>query len=214
MATNPLLEHTIFINLEHRVDRCMQVKHELHCMGIKDPIRLNAVKMEYGVVGKTMSHLKCLELAKERNFPQVFICEDDMYCIDVPGMLTRMDAFYKEYGNTNAWDVLIVAGNNYSPYTILKDGLIQVHNCQTTTGYIVQRHYYDKLLNNYRDGLKKLLKEPEVRHLYAIDAYWKHLQRTDRWLALTPFAASQRPSYSDIDHRVVDYSEDLLKYDK
>jgi GR25 family glycosyltransferase involved in LPS biosynthesis len=212
--TLPLFEHTIFINLESREDRRTEVIQELQNWGIPNPIRFNAIKMPDGAIGCTMSHIKCLELAKERDYPQVFICEDDIHCVDIPNMLSRMEEFYKEYGTTDSWDVLLVAGNNSHPYNIIKNGIIQVKNCMTTTGYIVQRHYYDKLIKSFRGGLKNLLKQPDVRYMYAIDVYWKNLQMVDKWLALTPFTVSQRPSYSDIEKMVVDYSCYMLNYDK
>jgi hypothetical protein len=214
MSPNPLFEHTIFINLKEREDRHVQITRELQEWGINNPIRFNAIRMVDGAIGCTMSHIKCLEMAKERDFPQVFICEDDMYCTDIPGLLSRMDNFYKEYRNTTQWDVLMVAGNNSPPYKMLNEGLIQVYNCQTTTGYIVQRHYYDRLIKNFRDGLRNLLNQPNIRYMYALDVYWKNIQMVDKWLALTPFTVSQRPSYSDVEKRYVDYSEYMFNYEK
>lgn len=211
---NPLFDHTIFINLEARVDRHMQIKQELQRWGINEPIRFNAVKMSEGAIGCSMSHIKCLELAKERNYPYVFICEDDMCSIDIPTTLARMDWFYKEYGTTNSWDVLIVSGNNGPPYKLLKEGLMQVYNCQAATGYIVQRHYYDKIIANFREGVRHLIREPANKKMYAVDMYWKHLQKVDRWFAMTPFTVVQRPSYSDIELKNVDYTGLMLDHEK
>ena len=71
-----LLKHTIFINLEHRKDRLEHVLVELKKININAPERFNAIKTANGAVGCSMSHIKCLELAKERNYPFVFICEE------------------------------------------------------------------------------------------------------------------------------------------
>jgi glycosyl transferase family 25 len=212
--SNPLFEHTIFINLESRVDRHMQIKQELQRWGINEPIRFNAVKMAEGAIGCSMSHIKCLELAKERDYPHVFICEDDMCCIDIPTMMRKMEWFYETYGTTDAWDVLIVSGNNGPPYKQVDDGLLQVYNCQAATGYIVQRHYYDKIIANFREGLAGLIREPKQKPLYAVDMYWKHLQKKDRWFAMTPFTVVQRPSYSDIELKNVDYTHLMLDHEK
>jgi hypothetical protein len=211
---NPLFDHTLFINLDSRVDRLILVKAELQKWGIQAPERFNAIKTANGAVGCTMSHIKCLEMAKQRNYPHVFICEDDIHCIDIPRLSTQLDEFYKTNGNANTWDVLIIGGNNAPPFRDLTNGVIQVYNCQTTTGYIVRQHYYDKLIANFREGIKHLMKNPENHREFAIDMYWKRLQKEDRWLMLLPLTVTQRPSYSNVEGRDVDYSYALLDHEK
>jgi GR25 family glycosyltransferase involved in LPS biosynthesis len=39
--------------------------------------RFNAIKLANGRVGCSMSHLRCLQLAKDRNYDHLLICEDD-----------------------------------------------------------------------------------------------------------------------------------------
>ena len=90
----------------------------------------------------------------------------------------------------------------------------RVFYCQTTTGYIVKKHYYDTLLNNYREGLNKLIREPGKHGLYAIDMYWKQLQKQDFWYILTPLTVVQRPGYSDVEQRHVDYTGFMLDLEK
>jgi GR25 family glycosyltransferase involved in LPS biosynthesis len=212
-TTNSLFGHTLFINLESRVDRLIQVKTELLQWGIQTPERFNAVKTTNGAIGCAMSHIKCLELAKERDYPHVFICEDDIHCVDIPRMRAQVEEFYK--ANTgDTWDVLILGGNNAPPYRMLNEGLIQVYNCQTTTGYIVRRHYYDTLIANFREGIKHLMRNPANSREYTIDNYWKHLQQKDRWFMLLPLTVTQRASYSNVENRDVDCSELLLDYEK
>ena len=210
-AANPLFDHTLFINLESRVDRHIEVLHELEKWGIKNPTRVNAVKMADGAIRCSMSHIKCLELAKERNYPHVFICEDDIHCVDIPRFRTQIEEFCKE--NIH-WDVLIVGGNNIPYYRTVHAGLLQVWNCWCATGYIVKRHYYDKLITNFREGLKKLIMNPRKRSHYAVDLYWTHLQRVDGWLMMTPATICQRPSYSDIEKHFVDNSPNMLNNQK
>ena len=212
-TANSLFDHTLFINLESRVDRLIQVKAELLQWGIQNPERFNAVKTANGAIGCTMSHIKCLELAKERDYPHVFICEDDIHCVDIPRMRAQVEEFYKaSQGDT--WDVLILGGNNAPPYRMLNDGFMQVYNCQTTTGYIVRRHYYDKLIANFREGIKHLMRNPENHREYAIDIYWKRLQQQDRWFMLIPLTITQRASYSNVEGREVDYSRMMLDHEK
>ena len=208
-----LLKHTFFINLSSRVDRLIEVKKELLDWGIESPERFDAIKMKDSAVGCTLSHIKCLEIAKARKYPYVFICEDDIHCVDIPLLRSQLTEF-KKSSKLDSWDILLIAGNNAPPYRTIKPGLVQVYNCQTTTGYIVQQHYYDTLITNMREGLQKLLRDPQNRRELAIDMYWKNLQRNDRWLILTPLCVVQRESYSDIEGRVVDYSSMMLDHEK
>jgi hypothetical protein len=91
---------------------------------------------------------------------------------------------------------------------------VRVANCQTTTAYLVQRPYYETLLANFKEGLKNLIAEPSQQPKYAIDQYWKNLQRTDRWYLIVPVTVIQRPDYSDVSKQRVDYSGTMTEVNK
>ena len=112
------------------------------------------------------------------------------------------------------WDVILVAGNNMPPYRIIDDTCIQVSRCQTTTGYIVQKHYYDTLIGNIRQGIKNLMNEPSNRFLYAIDKNWFSLQAKDLWYLITPLTVTQREDYSDIEHKHTNYTRLMTDLNK
>ena len=208
-----MFEHTIYINLEHRKDRLAHVQHELAKLEVPNGgTRFNAVKCSNGAIGCTISHIKCLEQAKVQNLPQVFICEDDI-CFKDPKLLLQNTAqFNAIFGD--AYDVLIIGGNNLPPYKQFGDFCAQISNCQTTTGYIVKQHYYDTLINNFREGLKKLMKNPANKREFAIDIYWKCLQTSDRWYIVLPLTVHQLEGYSDIEERDTDYRGLMLDMDK
>ena len=71
-----LFKNTIFINLEHRQDRHNHVIKQLESLNINGT-RLNAVKLKNGALGCTISHIKCLEKAKQRLRDQG-VMEQDM----------------------------------------------------------------------------------------------------------------------------------------
>ena len=71
------LNHILYINLEKRKDRKKHVEKQLALLDLSGE-RFNAIKLKDGRVGCSMSHLKCVQLAKERNWEYVFICEDDI----------------------------------------------------------------------------------------------------------------------------------------
>ena len=206
-----LLKYTIYINLDNRTDRFEHVKKELSKIYIDNPVRMPAVKLENGAIGCTMSHIKCIEYAKNNNLPYIFICEDDITFL-YP--YTLLDSLNKFQSSNLKWDVIIIGGNNVPPYKNVSEFCIQVYNCQTTTGYIVASHYYDTLIKNFRESAKNLIKDPSNKKLYALDIYWKQLQQQDDWYMIIPTRVVQYNDYSDIEDKVVDYQMLMLDIDK
>jgi len=208
-----MFEHTIYINLEHRKDRLAHVQQELAKIGVPNGgTRFNAVKTANGAIGCTISHIKCLEQAKAQNLSQVFICEDDICFKDPELLLQNAAQFNAVFGD--AYDVLLIGGNNLPPYKQFGNFCAQITNCQTTTGYIVKQHYYDTLINNFREGLKKLIENPTNKCEFAIDIYWKRLQTSNRWYIVLPLTVHQLEGYSDIEERDTDYRGLMLDMDK
>ena len=206
-----LLKNTLFINLEHRKDRLEHVTNEFKKMGINAE-RVNAVKMNTGAVGCTMSHIKCLELAKQRDYEYVFICEDDITFRNPELFKRNLQRFYDDE-NIN-WDLLIIGGNNVPPFQQVTEYCARVFYCQTTTGYVVKKHYYDTLLKNFRESANGLMREPNNPSTYALDMYWKRLQLQDFWYMITPPTVTQYESYSDIENRNVNYERMMLDMEK
>jgi hypothetical protein len=136
------IKHIVYINLESRTDRKEHVVAELNKLGIYEETgftRFNAVKLPTGngALGCSMSHLKCLEMAKKNEWSHVLICEDDIVFLDPVLFVSQVNAFLSK---SRVWDVLLLAGNNMLPYNPVDDNCIQVMHCLTTTGYIVQNH--------------------------------------------------------------------------
>lgn len=206
-----MFEHTLFINLESRTDRLLHVTNQLKKLNVEGT-HFNAVKMENGAIGCTISHIRCLEQAKKANWPQVFICEDDI-CFSNPELLLDHVSKFKQHVG-DAWDVLIIGGNNVPPYQPIGDFCAKITNCQTTTGYVVNQPYYDTLIANFRNGLQLLLKNPNNKPQYAIDMYWKRLQPQDRWYIITPLTVYQLEGYSDIEHKTTNYKNMMLDINK
>lgn len=212
-----LIANTIFINLQHRTDRLQHISEEFKTINIGGTLniqRFNAVKTASGNVGCTLSHIKCLEIAKEHSYPFVFICEDDIQFTNPTIFLENLTKFHQLYKNGLEWDVLIVGGNTCPPFQQVSDFCLRVLNVQTTTGYIVQNHYYDTLINNFKDGLQHLIREPDKKNIYSIDIYWKQLQNIHNWFITIPLTVNQYYDYSDIEERVVDYTNVMLDLEK
>ena len=203
-----------YINLDHRTDRKRHMENQLEQIRMMGKItRFNAIKNVNGRIGCSLSHLKCIQMAKEANWESVMILEDDILFLLPDELVENTNNFFSN--KKNKWDVLLLAGNNLPPFTTNCDGLsIQVSHCQTTTGYIVKRHYYDTLISNIKEGITKLMKEPEYHYYFAIDKYWLQLQKQDRWMLLVPITVVQKPDYSDIEKKYTDYQRIMSSVDK
>ena len=204
------VKHVLYINLKSRPDRRKHVEQQLKLIGV-NANRFEAIKNKNGAIGCSLSHLKCLSIAKENNWPHVMIVEDDIQFLD-PSLFIRQ--FHKFIDSGISYDVILVAGNNIPPYEKVNDSSIKVTRCQTTTGYIVKQPYYDTLINNMKTGVLRLMKEPLNHRLYAIDKYWFQLQERDKWYLITPPSVTQREDYSDIEKRPTNYTNAMLDLDK
>jgi len=206
-----LFKHTLFINLDSRGDRLDHALREFEKMDMQVE-RVSAIKNKHGAIGCTMSHIKCLQLAKERDYEYVFVCEDDITFLD-PNKLKESATLFLQ-NMKSKWDVLIIGGNNVPPYQKLSDYCARIFNCQTTTGYVVQKHFYDTLIENFKESATNLMRNPENKREYALDIYWKRLQQQHVWLMLTPPTVSQYESYSDIENKNVNYDHLMLDMNK
>jgi len=207
-----LFKHTLFINLASRPDRLEHVQKELKKMNIEAE-RINAIRMAEGAIGCTLSHIRCLELAKERQYPHVFILEDDITFLQ-PELLSENLKKFEENVELQRWDVLIIGGNNCPPYTKVNDYCIRAFNNQTTTGYIVKSHYYDTLIQNFKESAQMLMRNPHNKREFALDMYWKRLQQNGLWYMIVPPTVTQYQDYSDIENRVVNYDRLMLDIQK
>ena len=211
LTIQQLLENTQYINLQYRVDRLLHVKNELLKINITGT-RFNAIKTTDGAIGCSMSHLKCLEMAKQNESPFVFICEDDIQFLNPKLFLKQLEMFCDNIKLD--WDVLIVSGNICPPFEQIGDYCVRLVNCQTTTGYIVQQHYYDTLIANIKEGIKLLLSNPTNKREYAIDIYWKRLQATGKWYMITPPTVVQMEGFSDVEGRNTNYKNLMTDMNK
>ena len=206
-----LLKNILYINLEHRKDRLLNVVTQLEDMKLKGN-RFNAIRNKNGAIGCSLSHIKCLQIALENDWEYVCIIEDDIVFSDKKIFMESLNNLKNNFKGD--WDVIILGGNNCPPFEYINNNLIKVNNCQTTTGYIVNKKYYSKLINNFKESVSKLMKNPNNKKEYAVDIYWKRLQKEDNWYLLTPLTIHQLDDYSDIENRVTTYKDMMLDIDK
>jgi len=153
-------------------------------------------------------------MAKEKDLDYVVILEDDIQFLQ-PEKYNKMLIDFRNFIESNSldYDVLLIATNILDRV----NGVIPINNyiyrvgaSYSATGYIVKKHYYDKIIANYKEGLRLLIENPTVAGKYEIDVYWIRLQMVDKWLLLYPRTVNQRESYSDIIKCVADYTKHMV----
>lgn len=194
------IAHIVYINLDRRTDRRDQLEYELSRMGLSGE-RFAAITHSSGIVGCGMSHLAVLEKAKAAGWESVLVLEDDFqFIVDKPTLETRMAAFID---SALPYDVLMFSYHETTQEPF-NDVVSKVVKAQTTAGYLVHSRFYDTLINTWKEGLSKLIATGEHWN-YSLDQYWKRLQPNAQWFLLIPRIGFQRPGYSDLAGRNVEY---------
>lgn len=205
------IDKAVYINLDHREDR-RQIMNNFFEEG-KFPenkiYRFSGIKHEVGIVGCAMGHISILEMAKRNKWKSILILEDDLQWIDFENNYKKLENLI----SSQLWDVCMLTGD----YLEVNGSFVK--GAFYTNAYIVQSHYYDTLLDNFKVGLQlklnkkiplvypllssqqKLQKYNEMvknDSIHNIDLYWIKLQQKDTWIGIIPQMISQVESYSDI----------------
>ena len=204
------IKNIFYINLDTRPDRKVFFENQMRMVGLK-ATRFNAIKNANGAIGCSLSHLSLLQYAKKNNLDHILIMEDDIMFLNPQIFIQNLNNFLSKH---DKFDVLLIAGNNMGEYVRIDDNCVKISHCQTTTGYLVKNHYYDKLIDNFKTGIQYFIKNVNLKLQYAIDQYWSNLQCVDNWYLLTPLTVSQKPDYSDIEKKQINYNYFMLDLDK
>jgi glycosyl transferase family 25 len=201
------------INLDRRADRWEQGQANFKAMGL-DPVaveRLAAVEdAEFGALGCAKSHVMALARFLTRDSaPYGLFLEDDFEFQRPFGDL--VDTFTQLTAQRLDWDALLLMGTSVVAHGVQAPGLARVQEAQSAAAYLVSRRYAATLLGCFADSVAQMeaLRSPGLRAYttsrLAIDQVWKPLQRRDRWYIFSPAFGHQRPSFSDIEQREVNY---------
>ena len=194
-------DKVVYINLESRGDRKEEIEKELHTVIPGEKIiRFSAIEHKMGNAGCTMSHIKVLEMAIENKWKNCVVFEDDM-------MWSNFDEGYKVLETLVSKPYDVIAFGTHTRASILDKSTYKMTKGCCTHAYIVSSNYYETLLNNYKEGLEKLLSNPESYSMYNLDMYTDSIKSRDTWFAIYPALCVQRASFSDTEKRFTDYTE-------
>ena len=179
------------INLKKRIDRIEQIKTEFN------NYNLNIIEAEEDVIagwkGCFKSHLKCINLAKEKHLNYIIVIEDDCkktinFDIDLIRILNWLEE------NTDKWNIFLGGVTSIWDYnTSIKISddldLIEIKSGKTFHFVIYNSNSYNFFLNQ--------------NITIPIDKCWHN-----RLVGMTPipFIAIQNEGYSDIENKQVSYN--------
>ncbi len=190
-----------YINLEHRKERNLITIQELKKLGIKKPNRFNAITHDIPLVGCALSHIACLENAKELGWDYVIIFEDDIKIENKKKVIEK----FNKYINKDFWDVLYLGVWNYLPPLKVMNDLAKVVRGVCLHAYIVKSHYYDTLINHLKESVElKLINDIRENNN---DEYIHTLQKKDKWFCILPIHITQRDGWSDNFNEIRNFSK-------
>ena len=178
----------LVINLEERKDRWVAIQNAFQSWRV--PLeRVDAVRMKPGWKGCTLSHKKCIQIAKDRKYPWVLILEDD--CVPEPDCHQRFKELLPSlWARRNEWDLFNGGISFLWEARVVQETppLLKVSGWATQF-IMVHEGSYDHLLEALNEDVK-------------VDVYYTDHERT---YCTVPHLAKQAPGISDIENKETDY---------
>jgi len=197
------IDKIIYINLNKRIDRKEEIENELNNFNLNYE-RFEAIETHgCGIIGCGKSHLAVLKIARDNNYKNILILEDDFtFLVSKEEFETNLTNFFSL---NLSFDVCMLS-YNLKRWEELNDNNVvnKLIESSTASGYIINSHYYDKLIELYENSVV-LLEQTRQHWLYANDQVWKEYQLTDNWYYFKTRIGKQRPSYSDNCEYFIDY---------
>jgi glycosyl transferase, family 25 len=190
------------INLDRRKDRWEETENELKKWGLLDQVERypavdgasldNPYSINNGELGILTTHINLISDAKEKNYENVLILEDD---IEFTKNIINVDK-YMELVPTD-WDMIYFGGNHNKhmgkTIDMINDKIIKLNETYGIHCVAINNSMYDVIL----ETIPKIMK--------PIDVYYSDLQKSYECYGFNPSIALQRVGYSDIQNKVMDY---------
>ena len=186
------IDKIIYINLDHRQDRrdIMKKFFEQGQVPSDKIIRLPATRKGKGYIGCLESHTRAIKMAKDNEWKNVLILEDDLEWLEFEKGYSQLEELIK----LPKWDVIQLVG------WYVKHDLPRIYHTLNAGAYLVNGHYFDKLIKNRLESLRKITSIEMLYKSaspYTADVYWNKLAATDNWYGVYPCICHQVVSYSD-----------------
>jgi hypothetical protein len=194
-------EKVYVINLDRRPDRYDEfitelVKHKIDVVERFSAIDGNGFidkneKLLAGELGVLMSHLEIIKKCKEEKVKNVLILEDDVCFTDE---INNLDEYMSN--TPNDWDFIYFGGNHKygQPPQLINDKIIKLNYTVALQCVAIN--------NSVFDVIEIILSKMEKQ----VDAYYAELHNRFSAYGFYPNMAKQKLGFSDIQNRMVDYT--------
>lgn len=195
----PEIGTILYINLLKREDRHRQIRFELRIL-FGQAVKFHHLIASTGTpsfMGCTKSHLRALQYALVQDAQWNLILEDDfqLACRAVTVRKQIKEALIQS--EKHDFQVIMLQANLHQSWpTTFNANLRTVKYALCTAGYLVKKQYIPRLISSCLESLRKKI---------PVDVGYGSLQRDRKWVAFVPKLGMQRPSFSDIENRFVNY---------
>lgn len=180
----------LVINLDSRPDRWALYQKEFAGWNYE---RVPGIKHEIGWKGCTLSHIKCLEIARERDYDWVLVLEDD--CVLRPNAKNTLNTVLPTLWNTrHKWDIFaggIAIKNSCNPIIISKTPPLFHVSGNGSHFSLLHRDSIVNVLNRIEKDVDNMV----VQDDHCIDTWYANNIR--EWTT-APYISIQRPGRSDL----------------
>jgi len=190
IVNNPYLQDKLedfpilAISLHERPERQEYIKEQLKNYNYE--LLLNNINKESTILGCTLSHIRAIEYAKEKNYDAVLIVEDDIKINSL-----AIEEFPDD------WDVLYFGG--ILTHTYYKKGSWIRGIIWCNHAYILKKHMYDVVLNKFKEMDLENMKVNKQCIDWFFTTYIN--QNYNCYLAEEQYIV-QKEGYSELDNKV------------
>jgi hypothetical protein len=192
-----VIESILFINLDQRTDRLEHLNQQLEeWEGLpKDRVvRISAIPE--GGVGCLKSHILALQHAKQKQWSNVLILEDDFTLAESPSVINaKLMDFWQKHHHEFGWVQLVSLLNHSEP--LEGEPVHKVINASNAAGYWVHARCYDALIDVLQKAVEPLASTGK-HWLYINDVVWNSLRTTFPTYAFVPRLGYQYANYSNL----------------
>jgi GR25 family glycosyltransferase involved in LPS biosynthesis len=198
-------DKVFLINLKKRTDRLENFKKQVEKFDLGefeifeavDGTKLNNVQsklLSRGEIGIIMSNIEIFKKAKEKNYKEIIIIEDDCYFTE------EMKNIYDYISLIPSdWDMIYFGGNHNlhvgeQPPKIVNDKIIKLHNSYSAHFVIIKSNLFEEIIFLLSSFNKQ------------IDVVYSDLQKKYNVYSTKNAIAKQLTGFSDIQNKEVDYN--------
>ncbi len=210
-------KNKLCINLDRRADRWGSVFAEFQKYNVENVIRLsgcdgqtlnvNLRKEHKGELGSCISHLNAIKYAKEHNWDNVLIFEDDVKFH--PDILPITELVLNDLPKN--WDMLYFGGNHQGPITKINDYVGKTYRTFALQMYAVNAKIYDYLISMLENEVERSMKfNLDDKFVSLAGDYFiaNHQPQFNTYVTLHKLSY-QTEGFSDIQFDVVNYDHCL-----